>query len=878
MIPRTFPSTYASNGQQQMVVHFLTSVAGLARWSDYIPVKLVQGGPENSYSGTIDVAVIPTLTADTQAWKEYIPVYVDDAGTDAWTVNAVGYIPYNYALFTDASMQLDLTNGGELDPRVTFTRTSNATVTDSTGTLVYAPHNLLTFSESFDNAVWTKESCTVSANSAVAPDGTSTADKLVENTATAIHYINNSGSVFPASTAISGSFYAKAGERTTVACYLIDSGIITSTTTVFDLSAGTVISGASGQIEDAGNGWYRCSVNASATTSTTTSARLRIFLQSSSSYTGDGTSGIFIWGAQLNVGSLQPYYPTTRKNLLGFTQEFDNAAWTKSNATVTANATAAPDGSVTADELVENTAAGIRSLHQTLTTVSSTTYSLSAFAKETSGSKRYLRLAISSTASVTLWAAASFDLETQLITTNAAGGGTVTTTSIVPVGNGWYRCTLTGNIGANADMFAIVAVVENASVFTGSGRGRQSYTGDGTSGLFIWGAQLSDSASLDPYVYNPGAAPASTAYFGPRFDYNPVTLAPKGLLIEEQRTNLLLRSEEFETTWTNNNSTEQTNVVIAPSGSLVGDKLIEDTTASVAHRIASGLVLSSSGTWTASVYIKAAERSFAFIGVTDNITGAIERRVNLSTGVIDSTNVSTVGSWTSISGSSTSVGNGWWRVSVTGTQGAGTLLSVFVSIGDASGNRIYTGDGTSGIYIWGAQLEAGAFATSYIPTTTAAATRAADAASMTGANFSNWYNAVEGTLFVDASPQASNALSYALFEVNDATALNRIGLFKLGTNGNASMAVLVGGVVQASTNNGAWTASGKLAGAYAVNDFASVLNGGAASTDTSGTLPLVTQATIAARGDGGSRLTGTIKRIAYYPRKLSSSELQGITS
>jgi hypothetical protein len=149
---------------------------------------------------------------------------------------------------------------------------------------------------------------------------------------------------------------------------------------------------------------------------------------------------------------------------------------------------------------------------------------------------------------------------------------------------------------------------------------------------------------------------------------------------------------------------------------------------------------------------------------------------------------------------------------------------------------------------------------------------------MTGTNFSSWYNQAEGTLYADASPQASNALGYALFEVNDATATNRIGLFKLVTTGNASIAVRTGDVTQAGTNNGAWTSSGKLAGAYAVNNFASVLNGGVASTDTSGTLPLVTQAIFGARGDGANRLTGTIRKIAYYPLRVTNAQLQGLTS
>jgi hypothetical protein len=92
------------------------------------------------------------------------------------------------------------------------------------------------------------------------------------------------------------------------------------------------------------------------------------------------------------------------------------------------------------------------------------------------------------------------------------------------------------------------------------------------------------------------------------------------------------------------------------------------------------------------------------------------------------------------------------------------------------------------------------------------------------------------------------------------------------------MAVFVGGATQANINNGAWTASGKLVGAYAVNDFASVLNGGAASIDTSGTLPLVTQATIGARGDGATRLVGTIRKIAYYPIRCTNAQLQGLTT
>ena len=362
----------------------------------------------------------------------------------------------------------------------------------------------------------------------------------------------------------------------------------------------------------------------------------------------------------------------------------------------------------------------------------------------------------------------------------------------------------------------------------------------------------------------------TAAINAPRFDYNPVTLAPLGLLIEEQRTNLFTYSEQFDNAaWAKTRASITANTIVAPDGTLTGDKLVEDTTASATHLVSVGSGIVAGNTYTYSVYAKPAGRDWIVLSPGGAWGFAW---FNISSG--------TIGTVTSGGSSATAaiqpVGNGWYRCSVTATAVDNRGLQILMS----TGNNVitYTGDGTSGVFIWGAQLEAGAFPTSYIQTVASQVTRAADAASMTGANFSSWYNEAEGTLFINASPQASNALGYSLFEVNDTTASNRIGLFKLATTGNASMAVFVGGAIQANINNGAWTASGKLAGAYAVNNFASVLNGGAASTDISGTLPLVIQATIGARGDGGNRLTGTIKQIVYYPRRLADSELQAITA
>ncbi len=146
MVPRTFPSTYSGSGQQQMVVHFLPSIAGLKKWSDYIPVKLSTGGKENSYdnNGFISVAVT-TQVAGRVAFKDYVPVYVDNSATDAWKINSIGYIPYGYSGTGDATLVLDFLNASTLDSKINFTRASSGTYIDSTGTLQTAGNNVARF-------------------------------------------------------------------------------------------------------------------------------------------------------------------------------------------------------------------------------------------------------------------------------------------------------------------------------------------------------------------------------------------------------------------------------------------------------------------------------------------------------------------------------------------------------------------------------------------------------------------------------------------------------------------------------------------------------------------------------------------------------------
>lgn len=357
----------------------------------------------------------------------------------------------------------------------------------------------------------------------------------------------------------------------------------------------------------------------------------------------------------------------------------------------------------------------------------------------------------------------------------------------------------------------------------------------------------------------------------PRFDHNPITGESLGLLIEEQRTNLLTYSEQFDNAaWIKSGATVSANATTAPDGTTTADNLVENT-ANAVHTVAIAPSISASTTHTCTAYVKRAAGNrdlFIQINLTGGTTGAGFVWFDLSTGAASSPTV-LVGTFIAVSAQATVVGNGWYRCAFTFTSNTGNTSASF-TIGAYNAARSYTGDGTSGIYIWGAQLEAGSFATSYIPTVASQVTRSADAASMTGTNFSSWYNASEGTMFAEAT--------------RIGTAANRAFSVGAGSNymyviGTESVVVSSGATQVNLANTLAADSTYKTAMAYAINNFATVVNGGTVQTDNLGTVP----SGIVSAGIGqittGSTFAGNgaIKRIAYYPRRLSNSELQAIT-
>ncbi len=227
--------------------------------------------------------------------------------------------------------------------------------------------------------------------------------------------------------------------------------------------------------------------------------------------------------------------------------------------------------------------------------------------------------------------------------------------------------------------------------------------------------------------------------------------------------------------------------------------------------------------------------------------------------------VATANGGTNASAAIAPAGNGWYRCSVTVTYPATT----------SAGIRINAAGATGAFYGWGAQFEAGAFATSYIPTVASTVTRTTDVALMTGTNFSSWYNASEGTLVTSALPIVSSVSKYS-WSFNDGTGTELIAQYFL--NVNAGGFVVDNGSAQAQIEAGTFSGVCKTAFAYKINDFALSLNGGTVTTDTVGTIPTTTQAQIGNRPDGSRTMNGHLRTLTYYPSRLTNAQLQALTA
>jgi hypothetical protein len=409
---------------------------------------------------------------------------------------------------------------------------------------------------------------------------------------------------------------------------------------------------------------------------------------------------------------------------------------------------------------------------------------------------------------------------------------------------------------------------------------------------------FANSKTLDPRITFTRASTATyTGYDGliktaasgeARFDYNPTTGESLGLLIEEQRTNLLTYSENFDNAaWYKPRATVAANSTTSPDGTTTADTMTTVAGTNTDYFIANSSAITIGTTCTTSIFLKAGTAMRIRLDLCDdtNYSNRINCYLNLQTGLSDSA-TSVEGAAVSFGSSIADCGNGWYKLSVSGvvsptSNRAALLLSIRDTI---TGNVVHTDIGGNYIYIWGAQLEQGAFATSYIPTTSAQATRAADNAVMTGTNFSSWYRQDEGTFAIKYKYEnATNSSGNypCTIDVNDGTFNNEIYQLTQSSDNFETFGIRSGNVTVAdmySSGSISTTNMNLVAGTYKANDFAKSLNALSPQTDSSGALPIgVTSMGIGYRM-GFNWLNGHIAKVAYYPKRLSNAELQSITT
>jgi hypothetical protein len=393
------------------------------------------------------------------------------------------------------------------------------------------------------------------------------------------------------------------------------------------------------------------------------------------------------------------------------------------------------------------------------------------------------------------------------------------------------------------------------------------------------------TATLDPRVtftralgtatrVNASGLVETVAADTPRFDFNPVTLACRGLLIEESRTNNIFPSNDFSG-YTLNNTAVVLTAGTSPDGTNNANK-INETAVNATHFIRIDYT-TAVATFTATIYAKAAERTAFAIQLSDLVAGGAAWKFNLANGVSTQDTAISAGSWTGISGSITDAGNGWYRCSLTATRGAGTATSTRIftlSSYTSSTVSSYLGVVGNGILVYGLQNEIGNSPTSYIPTTSAAVTGNADVATMTGTNFSDWYSAGAGGVVARVLPSTVSGTRPAL-QFDDATADEVITL--RGSTTNPELVIVDGGSPQAQIDAGTIAANTayNLGAAWNTDNCAAAVNGGAAVTDTTATIPTVTQARLGS--DGTNYLNGHLQSIRYWPQRIINAEVQAFS-
>lgn len=368
------------------------------------------------------------------------------------------------------------------------------------------------------------------------------------------------------------------------------------------------------------------------------------------------------------------------------------------------------------------------------------------------------------------------------------------------------------------------------------------------------GPTVSFTRASSGYRYNSAGLLVSETTDVPRFQYDPVALTPRGLLIEESSVGMLTKTEKFDhADWSKQRASVVADTGVAPDDATSMDFLVEDSTAANTHNVSQIKSFTAGLNYVFSAFVKASTRSWIFLELISTAFGA-SRRVwfNVGTGTVGTIPAG----WTAYIHS---IGDGVYRLCVIAPCTTTASGAVSVNLATADNSPTYSGDGASGLYVWGANLTQADCVTSYVPADAVTVTRAGDVALITNRRvLTDQCWVVKGR-----TPRriANGAVNIA-FEVDDGTNSNRRCL-QYRTDGTLAFIATAGGATQCLISLGAVAADTDFTASvrWATNNFAASLNGAAIVTDVSGTNPEGMTTARVGCGAGGNFWNSTIQYI-----------------
>ena len=521
--------------------------------------------------------------------------------------------------------------------------------------------------------------------------------------------------------------------------------------------------------------------------------------------------------------------------------------WGANRSTVTADTDIAPDGTLTADTIEMTSASNANGFNVNKTiTVAAGDVTWSAYVKK--GSTDWLALNIGKDGNFRRqW----FDLNTGVLgASNTSGTGqTLIDSNITVIDSEWFRIDLSITVTAGVLTCVLYPSTDTNNSFDG-------VFGDVG---YAWGLQLTQSTQLTRYVRTEGVI----AGVPPTYSRTGVG----ALLLEPQSENLTSYSQELDNAfYLKANGSMLANIAISPDGTLNADAYIEDTSTNTHDFYKFNYIAVTAVPYTYSIFVK--KKGNRNVRLTSQSGANFLANFDLTLGVVTLEQSATA--------TIEDVGNGWFRCSITGTPTAGNMGLLINSLDGTSTN--YLGDGTSGLYLWGAQIEELDYLTSYVPTTTVAVTRTQDVIT-NGGNYET-LDTDEGVLFFEAKDGNPLHSTERDISLSDGSLVNNV-IIRYGGDPNQVEVIISrnpGLEVFFDVTISDTTVYNKFAIKWKQNDFALWINGVELATNTTSNAPITLDRLNFDNGVGGDLFIGSVRQIRVFPSILTDAQLKKLTT